>query len=292
MVYKIINLEQGSAAWHELRKNKIGASDAAAILGVSPWATIYDLWLEKTGQKEPRKTTPAMKRGTELEPAARMLAEQMLGVCLDPLVVEHPLYPWMMASLDGINEDNTVMVEIKCAGEKDHNSAKMGIVPEKYIPQLQHQMAVTSLPSMYYFSFDGACGAFILVPRDQEYIDRLIEAEKSFYDCVMQRMPPDCREMRTLEMESDEWIDVMHAYEEARLKKDMWEKETERLKKKAIELSGGSEAQGMGFKLSKIMKKGNVMWDDICKTYQISDEVCDNFRKPITEYWTIKKEKE
>lgn len=38
--------------WLEFRKEGIGGSDAAAIVGLSKWKSPYQLWLEKTGQVE------------------------------------------------------------------------------------------------------------------------------------------------------------------------------------------------------------------------------------------------
>lgn len=53
--------------WLAERKTGIGGSDAAAILGISPWRTAVDVWLDKTGRKPPREETEAMRIGTELE---------------------------------------------------------------------------------------------------------------------------------------------------------------------------------------------------------------------------------
>ena len=55
------------AAWLEERKSGIGGSDAAAILGLSPWSTPVTIWLDKTGRSAPKEETEAMRIGTELE---------------------------------------------------------------------------------------------------------------------------------------------------------------------------------------------------------------------------------
>ena len=39
--------------WLEWRRMGIGGSDASVIAGVNPFRSIFDLWLDKTGQKEP-----------------------------------------------------------------------------------------------------------------------------------------------------------------------------------------------------------------------------------------------
>lgn len=54
-------------AWLAERKQGIGGSDAAAILGLSPWSTAVTVWLDKTGRSNPKPETEAMRIGTELE---------------------------------------------------------------------------------------------------------------------------------------------------------------------------------------------------------------------------------
>lgn len=54
-------------AWLEERKTGIGGSEAAAIMGISPWATPATIWLDKTGRGTPKEETEAMRIGTELE---------------------------------------------------------------------------------------------------------------------------------------------------------------------------------------------------------------------------------
>lgn len=54
-------------AWHEARRTFLGASDAAAVLGISPWRTALDVWAEKLGYVEPKPATLATDLGQELE---------------------------------------------------------------------------------------------------------------------------------------------------------------------------------------------------------------------------------
>ena len=55
------------AAWLAERKTGIGGSEAAAVMGLSPWATPVPVWLDKTGRAAPKEDTEAMRIGTELE---------------------------------------------------------------------------------------------------------------------------------------------------------------------------------------------------------------------------------
>lgn len=61
------------------RKSYIGASDMAAVLGLSPWRSAYDLWLEKTGRVDLDSNNRATQRGTRLEPAILDYAAEAYG---------------------------------------------------------------------------------------------------------------------------------------------------------------------------------------------------------------------
>ena len=147
----------------QARKNYIGASDAAAIMGVSPWTSIYQLWEDKLGLAPDRPDNYAMKRGRELEPVAREAYTLFTGNVVAPKQVFHAEIRFMMANFDGLSQDLSVAVEIKCPGEKDHGLAKEGLVPEKYLPQLQHQLAVIGLDELDYFSYKDGDTALIKV---------------------------------------------------------------------------------------------------------------------------------
>ena len=182
--------EQGTPQWHALRANKIGASDAASILGIG-YNSIDKLWRIKTGL-EVVKQNAAMRRGSLLEPKARQQFIETIGARYEPAIYVSKQYPWLMASLDGINDSGTAILEIKCGGNKLHCDAMNGIVPPYYYSQMQHQLLVTGLETCYYYSFDGEdSGALVIIQRDQAYIDDYLPKSKKFWDCIQSLTPPD-----------------------------------------------------------------------------------------------------
>lgn len=60
-------MTQDRAAWLAERRQGIGGSDLAAIMGLSPWATPVTVWLDKTGRQPPQEENEAMRIGRELE---------------------------------------------------------------------------------------------------------------------------------------------------------------------------------------------------------------------------------
>lgn len=192
---QLINLKSGSKEWKEFRRSHIGASDACCIMGTNPWKSITKLYEEKLFPCE-EEDNFYMARGRDLEPVALEYFEEMTGLTLFPIVAKHDSIPYMIASLDGLTIDKRKAVEIKCPGKVDHGKALSGFVPEKYIPQLQHQMEVCNLDKIYYFSFDGEHGVLLEVCRDQSYIDILLEREKEFWHCLKTFKPPLTNSMR------------------------------------------------------------------------------------------------
>lgn len=94
------------ADWLHARKSGLGGSDAAAILGVSPWTSGYTLWLDKNRTDSPDdQSSLAMRRGTHLEPfilAEAMNVDPALTVYRAPYMLAHPDHPHLRANLDGL----------------------------------------------------------------------------------------------------------------------------------------------------------------------------------------------
>lgn len=185
------NLVQGSPEWHLFRQNHIGASDSAAILGISPWKTSIQLLEEKVfGWEEPMNNH--MKRGNKLEPLARQAFEIETGWHFSPVVIESGNYPFLAASLDGMSEDGKRVVEIKC-GKSSHKLAQLGIIPPYYYSQLQHQMYVAEVEEIFYYSFDGKSGIKITISFDPEYVEVMLEKEIQFWNCISNFHTPEVR---------------------------------------------------------------------------------------------------
>ncbi len=181
-------MEQNSDKWLEWRKSGIGSSDAPVIMGVSPYKTPYQLWEEKTGRANHDQSNWATRRGTEMEPKARAHYELLTGKNMPATLAQHKDYPCLRASLDGF--DGETVLEIKCPGKEDHMLAISGRVPEKYWPQLQHQLMVTGAKEVHYCSFDGDKTYLVKVQPDFEYIEKLLEQEIAFWQYIVNDEAP------------------------------------------------------------------------------------------------------
>lgn len=276
-------LIQGSPEWLEFRKKHIGASDAGVILGINPWKTPLQLWEEKHDLRQSFKSD-RMQRGLDLEEAARTRFEQTTGILVTAKVKIHPDHPWMIASLDGIDLDEKNIVEIKCPGPSDHNEAIKGHIPDKYYPQLQHQMAVTGLDMAYYYSFDGKIGVIIQVFRDENYIIKMIEKELTFWECVKNFTPPDLCEKDFIQKHDLMWNNIAQDYVKAKEGREHFEKKEESLKELLVAMCEGSNCKGGGISISKVTRRGNI---DYSQIPELSNVELDKYRKPALNSWRI-----
>jgi predicted phage-related endonuclease len=104
----------------------------------------------------------------------------------DKYVYGHPEHPFMLANLDRrIGTD--AIVEIKTSRNEWTD------VPDFYYSQVQHYLAVTGITQAYIAVMFG--GGFSIstyeIPRDQTFIDSLIEEETAFWDLVQRRIEPE-----------------------------------------------------------------------------------------------------
>lgn len=92
------------ADWLAARRRGIGASEAAAVLGLSKFLSPMDVWSDKVGLAEPRAELERMKWGRRLQrPIADGYAEETRRTLIDPgpyTLLRSIRYPWLVASPD------------------------------------------------------------------------------------------------------------------------------------------------------------------------------------------------
>lgn len=277
-------MEQRTYEWHEFRRSKIGASDAPPIMGVSPWKTAYQLFEEKMEFRTHQINSVQTLRGINLEPEALRKFEELTGYLMSPKVIIHPTIEYMMASLDGLELEGKAIVEIKCPGQKDHQYALDGQVPEKYIPQLQHQLEVSGLQKMYYFSYNVTSWKIIEVYKDENYINNLLKKEKEFFECITNKTPPQITDEEYKEMGCENWKRLSNEWKSISHQIKTLEKKREFLKKDLLCLASDSKAKGNGVSVSKFIRRGVIDIESLPKEKQLDLE---EYRKPNSESWRI-----
>ncbi len=289
MEARLIPQEQRSEAWLEYRKNRIGGSDAPAIMELSPYCTRLKLWERKKGLVPEQPMNKAMSRGVEQEDEALEWLSMTTGQKYKSAVFSYKENDRLMASLDGINEAGDVIVEIKCS-QKIFDMAKKGEIAPMYHCQMNHQMLVTGVSKCLFVAFDGFDGVIIEVPRDEVFIERMLEAELEFLEFLDTETPPPYGE--------DDHVKIILENEDAvneyiSLKQQItYLTSLEKAQKTTIESLGDSGNMELCskdgrtlLKLTRVNKAGSVDWASLCKKHGISDKEVDTFRKSQIGYY-------
>ena len=277
----ILDIEQGSKEWHDLRKTKITATDSCVIMGASPWKTKLQLYHEKISDTNTTYKNQYMQRGLELEPIARELFNIKTGWDMKPTIL---VKDWAMASLDGRDASVGCIVEIKCPGEKDHALAIQGKIPPHYYPQIQHQIYVAQVQFAFYFSFDGVDGVIVEVKRDDDYIANMVQEELKFLKCLQDKTPPEMSASDFVQRDDDDWKYCAEKWKIITKTIKELEKEEEELRKQLIYLSGETNTKGAGISLCQVQRNGNV---DYSKIPELKGVDLEPYRKASINSWRI-----
>lgn len=171
--------------WLEERKNGIGGSDAATIMGLNPYKSTIDLWEEKTRRKEAEDISdkPYVKYGTNAENLLRELFKLDFPKYEvrheENAVIKHPTHPFLFASLDGTLVDTETgelgILEIKTTNilQSMQKEKWKERIPDNYFCQVLHYLNVTGysfaiLKAQLKFDYDGD----IVLHTRHYYIDR------------------------------------------------------------------------------------------------------------------------
>lgn len=139
MNYRLVKLEQNTPEWHDWRAGGFGGSEVPALLGISPYTTREKVIAAKVTGDQGSESNWAMRRGHQLEPAARAAFEDATGITVRPVCVERTDKPHIRASLDGLDLDG-IPAEFKCPGLSTHLEMLMGMAPDHWLAQVQYQL--------------------------------------------------------------------------------------------------------------------------------------------------------
>jgi putative phage-type endonuclease len=184
----------------ELRRTGVGGSDAATVLGLNPYTTAYELYLDKIGEAPPEDEDflkEARYWGSVLEQPVcdRYAHETGFKVQKANQLIRSKEHPFMIANIDRkvVGEDRRIGFEAKTAARPDGwGESGSAEIPPYIMLQCQHYLAVTG--------YDVWDLAVLIGNRDyrsyrinpiQNIIDQLIDAETEFWDRVQAKVAPE-----------------------------------------------------------------------------------------------------
>jgi putative phage-type endonuclease len=181
--------------WLVERRKGIGASDIATILGINPYQSEYSLWLDKTGRAGDPEQTPAMQRGTWLEPHLAEIFAQRTEITVRRCgLVRHRENERLQATPDRLAEDGAC-VEIKSMGtySKVRTEWRHGGIAKAAYTQAQYQLLVTGRSHAWLVAYEIDQDPVIRGPvgRDESLITHMrIRVEQWWAERVIADQAP------------------------------------------------------------------------------------------------------
>lgn len=189
------------AEWLEYRKNGIGSSEVATILGLNPWETPYQLWRRKVGLDSPKGETFAMKAGHYLEDAVSLFwqdetGREIIKRSAGDWIIQSSEKPFLQVSPDrtywldeGRGQNNKGILECKTTQMRiDEND-----LPKHWFCQVQYQLGVAELQhgSIAWLSSGREFGYKDLALVPDFFAWQLEEVERFWLDNIIGNKEPD-----------------------------------------------------------------------------------------------------
>jgi len=200
-----MNLERFDSRddWLEARRRGVGASEAAVVLGISPFATPLKLYLRKIGVDD-FESSPLMQWGTYLQPAIAEAYKDRTEkdlIDFEDTIIWSEKYPWLFASLDygraidlSSSNDFDRVVEVKRVlywAKDNWGDDGTDEIPTYYYSQVQQQLECSGKQIADVAALIGDCDFRIFtIERDDDYIEELAEAARLFMEQVANEDPP------------------------------------------------------------------------------------------------------
>ena len=187
-------LDMSREQWLELRRQGIGGSDSAAIVGLDRYRSAFDVYAEKIGLKPEQPDNEAMRQGRDLEEyvASRFCEYTGKKVRRRNAILQHPEHHWMLGNIDRWVVGENAGFEAKTTSILNRAKFNQGEFPPNYYVQCMHYMAVTGAERWYLavLVLNKSFHVFT-IERDEAEIQALIEAEKDFWENhVLKQIPP------------------------------------------------------------------------------------------------------
>lgn len=197
-MYKILASTENMSKddWLKYRNKGIGGSDVSVICGINKYKSTVELWMEKTNQIDAKEAGEAAFWGNIMEPIIReeFTRRSKIEVSIVNAILQHSKYDFMLANLDGVINDpiaGECIFEAKTASVYKQDAWEDDRVPEEYMLQIQHYMAVTGYNRTFIAVLIGGNQfKYKMIEKDDEIISMLIKIENDFWQHVINRTPP------------------------------------------------------------------------------------------------------
>lgn len=189
--------EPGSPEWHEARRGRLGGSEIAAVLGLSPFESRFSLWHRKAGAIGPVEETPEMEWGKRLEPVILGKFAEVhpeLDIANQPGTFTHSERTWQVANPDAVAADCIIEAKFSLFGD-DFGEPGTDEVPVYYRTQALWYADVLELDVIHFAVLVGGHDyREYVVHHDADECAFMRQAAEQFLDDIANNVRPDIDE--------------------------------------------------------------------------------------------------
>lgn len=245
------------------------------------------LWLPVIQGLLQRVQKKVRSHGTALPPAhdptridVNHEGQPILGA-IDSMVLQDGSYS---ASLDGINFEGSLLVEIKCPFKGNNSAlwldAANGQIPAHYLVQIQHQLWVSGAILAHFWVFDGTQGLILSVERDEGAMEAIRRGWDAFQVHLDTDTPPPLTDSDTVVREDDAWQSAASAFAAAKATSDAADSELASAREKLVSLARHPKETGAGVSVTRFWKQGAVAY---AKVPELKGVALDKYRSKARE---------
>ena len=282
---KEIQLQQGSSEWLEYRKNGIGASEVASIAGIEgAFKTRQQILEEKLGAVAP-VSAHLQKLFAEGHEWERVVRENMnaAGWKFEPAVCVADWNDRLFASLDGLDRERQIILEVKSVSTEDRFFQYAEKVPAHYYVQCQWQMLITGLKGVHLvFVYDGNVKTTIITPdaNDQKYLQNAADTFLKELDAIKAGdLPSPIKALASPDMTRLAFLKAQE--KEMQIQIDMVTEEIKYLAEKVLKENDARKVESESVTVEWVEREGSVDYKKIPELEKID---LNQYRKKGTKY--------
>lgn len=279
MSAKQVNIIPNTSAWHEWRFKGLGASDVAALFGLSPYKTKRDLFMEKMGFGEPEDEDKSFifQRGHDTEIEIRELFKAHTGIELNPACFENDFFK---ASLDGYDKVLGVL-EAKFVGKEVlKKAATTNEIPKHHEIQVQAQLHTSESDKVYWGARAPKVkeGVVVEIGRNERLIKEIIREGEKFMEALDKGILPELTKGDVKFITSPEHIAMFEAFADLKRKKDEVEEKLKILEAQVKALADHPKVQCGDVKVVSYERSGSISYTTIPEIKALDKDYLDKFR--------------
>ena len=191
MTARVVLGRASRSRWLARRRKGLTATDVPALLGVSPWRTPLEVWLDKL-DPQPWDGNYSTRRGQRLEAfvAAEYAAEHRKRLEKPPALLAHPEHPWLLCSLDFYAHDDTTTTVLECKTAGRWSPEWEDDLPDVYAVQALAQACITGLPVVVAADIAGRLEVRRIEPDPAWEADAIPRLDAWWQRHIIGRTPP------------------------------------------------------------------------------------------------------